>query len=161
MLIRSELRADPAGVFVHDLVLEACRRFSDRTLLVDTSYAVARRITYGEYGALVESAARGLVAAGLRPGERVAIYLPNSWEYCVAYHATTLAGGIPTPLNPSYREREVRYQLENSGAVLLITDGPLISGMNLAGLPEFAPHLCDARFRRNGRGAVLRFVAPA
>ncbi len=136
MNIRSELRADPTGVFVHDLVLEACRRFSARTLLVDTSYAVARRLTYGEYGALVKSAARGLVAAGLRPGERVGIYLPNSWEYCVAYHATTLAGGTPTPLNPSYREREVRYQLENSGAVLLITDGPLISGMNLAGLPE-------------------------
>ena len=55
MLIRSELRADPAGVFVHDLVLEACQRFSDRTLLVDTSYAVAQRITYGEYGSLVES----------------------------------------------------------------------------------------------------------
>ena len=123
-------------MFVHDLVLEACRRFSARTLLVDTSYAVARRLTYGEYGALVKSAARGLVAAGLRPGERVGIDPPNSWEYCVAYHATTLAGGTPTPLNPSYREREVRYQLENSGAVLLITDGPLISGMNLAGLPE-------------------------
>ncbi|HYX68866.1 MAG TPA: AMP-binding protein, partial [Terriglobales bacterium] len=43
--------------------------------------------------------------------------------------------GIPTLLNPSYREREVRYQLENSGAVLLITDGPFIKDMNLSGLP--------------------------
>ena len=39
-------------------------------------------------------------------------------------------------LNPSYREREVRYQLENSGAALLITDGPLLQGINLAGLPN-------------------------
>lgn len=136
MPIRSELRADPAGVFVHDLVLQACTRFADRTLLVDTSYTEPRRIRYGEYGALVERAARGLVAAGLRPGERVAIYISNSWEYCVSYHAATLAGGIPTPLNPSYREREVRYQLENSGAVILITDGPLIADVNLAGLPD-------------------------
>jgi acyl-CoA synthetase (AMP-forming)/AMP-acid ligase II len=68
------------------------------------------------------------------PGERIATYLPNCWEFCVAYHASTLAGAIPTPLNPSYREREVRYQLENSGAALLITDGQLIQGMNLTGL---------------------------
>jgi acyl-CoA synthetase (AMP-forming)/AMP-acid ligase II len=39
-------------------------------------------------------------------------------------------------LNPSYREREVRYQLENSGARILITDGPLVNGMNLGGLPD-------------------------
>jgi long-chain acyl-CoA synthetase len=136
MPTRSELRADPAGVFVHDLVLQACTRFADRSLLVDTSYIEPRRVSYGEYGALVERAARGLVAAGLRPRERVAIYLLNSWEYCVSYHAATFAGGIPTPLNPSYREREVRYQLDNSGAVILITDGPLIAGMNLAGLPD-------------------------
>ena len=64
------------------------------------------------------------------------IYLPNSWEFAAAYHAVTLAGGVPTLLNPSYREREVRYQLENSGATLLITDGPLINGMNLGGLPN-------------------------
>ena len=65
----------------------------------------------------------------------VAILLANSWEFCAAYHAITLTGGIPTLLNPTYREREVRYQLQNSGAVLLITDGPNIGGMDLSGLP--------------------------
>ena len=54
----------------------------------------------------------------------------------MTYHAATLAGAIPTLLNPTYREREVRYQLENSGAVLLITDGGNIEGINLAGLPN-------------------------
>jgi len=48
----------------------------------------------------------------------------------------TLAGGIPTLLNPTYREREVRYQLGNSGAAILITDGSNIDGINLAGLPN-------------------------
>jgi long-chain acyl-CoA synthetase len=101
---------------------------------VDTS--VPRRITYAEYGELVESAGKGFVSAGIRPGEVIAIYLANCWEYAVVYHATTLAGAIPTLLNPSYREREVRYQLENSGAVALVTDAPQISGMNLQGLPQ-------------------------
>ena len=58
-----------------------------------------------------------------------------AWEFAITYHAATLAGGIPTLLNPVYREREVRYQLENSGATFLVTDAPLLEGINLAGLP--------------------------
>jgi long-chain acyl-CoA synthetase len=77
-----------------------------------------------------------LTSSGLRPGEVLAIFLPNCWEFCAAYHAATLAGLIPTLLNPTYREREVRYQLENSGAAALITDGPNIAGVKLAGLPQ-------------------------
>ncbi|HET7441830.1 MAG TPA: AMP-binding protein [Terriglobales bacterium] len=130
---RTQLYADPRGRFLHDVILESCRRFPAKTALVDTS--CNRRISYAEYGDILESLARGFVAAGLRPGEKVAIFLPNSWEFAAAYHATTLAGGVPTLLNPTYREREVRFQLENADAAMLITNGPLIRDMNLAGLP--------------------------
>jgi long-chain acyl-CoA synthetase len=132
---REKLFADPTGVFVQDVLLQACQRFANRTFLIDTSCVEPRHISYGDFGALAESAARGLVASGLQPGERVGIHLFNSWEYVVAYYAVTLAGAIPTPLNPSYREREIRHQLENSGASVLITDGPLIADVNLSGLP--------------------------
>jgi acyl-CoA synthetase (AMP-forming)/AMP-acid ligase II len=132
-MLRTRLYADPAGLFVHDVVLQSCQRNAAKTALVDTS--CDRRFTFAEYGSLVESLARGLISAGLAPGEVVAIFLPNSWEFAITYHAATLAGGIPTLLNPSYREREIRYQLENSGAVFLITDAPLLDGVNLAGLP--------------------------
>jgi acyl-CoA synthetase (AMP-forming)/AMP-acid ligase II len=133
-MLRTQLYADPTNLFLHDLILESCRRHSGKTAVVDAS--CGRRLSYAEYGEVVERAAHGLVAAGLKAGEIVAIFLPNSWEFCIAYHAITLAGGIPTLLNPTYREREVRYQLENSGAVLLITDGPNIDGINLSGLPD-------------------------
>src|SRR5690348_2397290 len=135
-MLRTRLYADPSGVFVHNFILEAAGRNPGKTAVVDTSLAPARRISYGEYASMVERAARGLVAAGIHPGDRIAIYLPNCWEFCVAYHAATLAGAIPSPLNPSYREREVRYHLGDSGAAMLISDGPLISGMDLSGLPE-------------------------
>ena len=133
---RSTLFADPSGRYVHDLVLESCRRFPARTAIVDASLPEPRRITYGEYGERVERIGRNLVAAGFRPGEVLAIYLPNSWEFAAAYHAATLAGLVPTPLNPSYREREVRYQLEASGAAALVTDAPVLQQTNLTGLPE-------------------------
>jgi long-chain acyl-CoA synthetase len=130
---RTQLYADPTGRFVHDVVLESCRQNGSKTALIDTS--CNRRFTFPEYGRLVESLAHGLISAGLAPGEVVAIFLSNSWEFAITYHAATLAGGIPTLLNPSYREREIRYQLENSGAAFLITDAPLLENVNLAGLP--------------------------
>ncbi len=132
-MLRTRLYADPTSRFVHDIVLQSCRKYAGKTALVDTS--CDRRFTFAEYGSLVESLAHGLISAGLAPGEIVAIFLPNSWEFAITYHAATLAGGIPTLLNPSYREREIRYQLENSGAAFLISDGPLLEGVNLAGLP--------------------------
>ena len=131
---RTQLYADPHNLFLHDLVLDACRRHGTKTALVDTSNG--RRLSYAEYGELVESLARGMIAAGVGPGEVIAIFLPNCWEFCVAYHAATLAGAIPTLLNPTYREREVQYQLENSGAVILISNAPNLAGIHLAGLPN-------------------------
>src|SRR5579864_4856456 len=132
-MLRTQLYADPHNLFLHDVVLESCGRNAEKTAIVDTS--CARRLTYAEYGETVECVARGLMAAGTKPRDVIAIFLANSWEFCAAYHAATLAGAIPTLLNPTYREREVRYQLENSGAVLLITDACNIEGVNLSGLP--------------------------
>src|SRR6185437_16885014 len=114
-VLRSELYADPTGIFVHDAVLKACSRFGVRTAIVDGD----TRISFAQYGDRVEKLARGFVAAGILPGDRIAIFLPNSWEFAAAYHAATLAGAIPAPVNPSYKERELRYQLENSGATFL------------------------------------------
>jgi long-chain acyl-CoA synthetase len=131
-MLRTRLYADPTDRFVHQVVLQSCARHSAKTALVDAS--CGRRISFAEYGSLVECLACGLVSAGLMPGEVVAIFLPNSWEFAITYHAATLAGGIPTLLNPSYREREIRYQLENSGATFLITDAALIENVNLGGL---------------------------
>src|SRR5579863_3719135 len=106
---RTELYADPANRFVHELILESCRRYGNRTAIVDSS--CGQRISYAEYGEIVEGVARGLVGAGVQPGEVIAIFLQNSWEFCAAYHAATLAGALPTLLNPTYRDREVQYQL--------------------------------------------------
>jgi acyl-CoA synthetase (AMP-forming)/AMP-acid ligase II len=130
---RTQLYADPANRFVHDLILESCRRFANRMAIVDSSNG--RRITHAEYGQIVETLARGLVGAGVQPGEIVAIFLQNSWEFCAAYHAATLAGAVPTLLNPTYRDREVHYQLEDSGAVMLISDGPQLEGINFTTIP--------------------------
>src|SRR5438034_2001812 len=57
-------------------------------------------------------------------------------------------------MNPPFSDREVRYQLENSGASILITDGPNIAGINLAGLPS----LRRVYFTRNASSACEPFA---
>jgi long-chain acyl-CoA synthetase len=157
-MLRTKLYANPAGKFVHQLILQSCCRYAKNTAIVDSS--CNRRISYSEYGELLEALARGFVAAGLRPGEVVATYLYNSWEFCATYHAVTLAGGVPTPLNPSYREREVRHQMENSGAVFLVTDGPTIKDINFSGNPHLR-RIFTTRQAAAGAQAFTSLFGPA
>src|SRR5258708_14890384 len=128
-------------------------------------FSCTRRFTFAEYGSLVESLARGLISAGLAPGEVVAIVLPTSREVAITYTAAPLAGGIPTLLNPSYREREIRYQLENSGAAFLITDAPLLENVNLARLPclrrVFATRSFTTQIQRAGCEDFATLLRPA
>ena len=147
--VRTRLFGDPEGKFVHDVILDACRKFGSKTALIDTSCDPPRRITFADYGDLVERTARGLVRAGIRPGEKIGIFLPNCWEFGVAFHAATLAGAVVTTLNPTYREREVCYQLETSEAVALISDGPLLDALNLCGVTTLR-HVFTVRTPGNG-----------
>jgi acyl-CoA synthetase (AMP-forming)/AMP-acid ligase II len=156
-MLRTRLYADPHGRFVHDLILDSCRRFPGKTAIVDSS--CGRRITYAQYGEIVENLARGLVAAGLKPGDVFAIFLPNTWEFASAYHAATLAGAVPTLLNPTYREREVRYQLENSGAAMLLSDGPSLEGISLSGLPNLR-HVFTTRQPSPGTEMLSTLLLP-
>lgn len=74
------------------------------------------------YAELDERSARAaalLRAEGVRPGDRVALMLPNVPEFVVLYYGVLRAGGIVVPMNPLLKTRETEYHLDDSGAVLL------------------------------------------
>jgi long-chain acyl-CoA synthetase len=58
---------------------------------------------------------------GVNKGDRVALYLPNCPQFVIAYYATLMAGGIVVPCNPTYVAREIKQQLSDSGAKVIIT----------------------------------------
>src|ERR671934_3096660 len=78
------------------------------------------RWTYAELHARVERCARGLLAAGVRKGDRVGIWSPNNAEWVVVQFATAKIGAILVNVNPSYRAHELEYALRQSGCSLLI-----------------------------------------
>jgi acyl-CoA synthetase (AMP-forming)/AMP-acid ligase II len=95
----------------------------DEPALIDG--ASGRVMTYGELEGAIRSLAGGLAAAGFGPGDVLALMAPNSPEYAVVFHGTAMAGGTITTINPTYTQAEVRHQLADSGARILVTVPPL------------------------------------
>ncbi len=83
-------------------------------------------LTYRELYALVRSTAAAFHALGLRKGDRLCLLMLNRPEYPIAWLAASMLGVILSPMNPSYKEREVAYQLENSGATAILVQRDLL-----------------------------------
>ncbi|HEX7066328.1 MAG TPA: AMP-binding protein [Bacillales bacterium] len=81
---------------------------------------LGKTLTYAElYESALKMAAR-LHSLGLQKGERVSIMLPNSPQGVISYYGALLAGGIVVQTNPLYTERELKHQLDDSGARFII-----------------------------------------
>lgn len=99
------------------LLLEACRRNADRPLFTN----MGRTYTGEDLERLSGELAGYLSGAlGLKAGERVAIMLPNLLQFPVALLGVQRAGLISVLVNPMYTPRELKHQLADSGAVVLI-----------------------------------------
>jgi long-chain acyl-CoA synthetase len=79
-----------------------------------------RSLTYRELQRLAGRLANLLYEAGVRPGDRVLLMCPNLPEFGVGYLGILMAGAIVVPVNPLLKDAEVRYVLEDSGAVVLV-----------------------------------------
>lgn len=83
--------------------------------------------------------------ANIKPGDRVAIYLPNSISYGVAIYAAWLARAIVVNLGMSAKLEDVLYQLQDSGAKLLITAPSLLSNIQPMLLQTGVRHIVTTR----------------
>ncbi|MFD9023393.1 AMP-binding protein [Streptomyces parvulus] len=90
----------------------------DREALVDVPSG--RRWTYAEFGVAVDVVARGLLAKGVTPGDRVGIWAVNCPEWVLVQYATARIGAVMVNVNPAYRAHELEYVLRQSGIRLLV-----------------------------------------
>jgi fatty-acyl-CoA synthase len=102
------------------------------------------RWSYRTFQAEVDRFAAGLVALGLKPGERIGIWSPNNAEWAITQFATAKAGLILVNINPAYRLAELEYALNKSGCVALITAARFKTSDYLGMLRELAPELATA-----------------
>ncbi|MFB6172554.1 MAG: class I adenylate-forming enzyme family protein [Haloarculaceae archaeon] len=97
----------------------AARDSPDRTAITDPG----RELTFAELAAETDAVANALAALGVDPGERVALYLPNSVPFVTAYFGAMKRGAIPFPVNMRFEGEEIRYVLEDAGATTVVTSG--------------------------------------
>jgi len=114
----AELNPDRLAIIFHDLTL-----------------------TYREVLAMVNCIANGLYTTGLRKGDRICLFTTNRPEYIITFIAAASIGVVVSPMNPSYKEREISYQLENSEAQAILVQKELVPLLNLALTHHTFPNL--------------------
>ncbi|MFX1541273.1 MAG: long-chain fatty acid--CoA ligase [Promethearchaeota archaeon] len=78
-------------------------------------------LTYQELDMLSDKLATGLHDLGVKTGARIALFLQNSLHYVISFFGVLKAGVIIVPCNPQFKERELKFQLNDSGAETIIT----------------------------------------
>jgi fatty-acyl-CoA synthase len=106
------------GETIFQNLRHTAERFGDRPALVVAHQS--HRSTYSELVEQCEVIARGLMARGVRKGDRVGIWSPNRYEWVIVQYATAAIGAILVNINPAYRTFELEYALNQSGTSLLI-----------------------------------------
>ena len=99
------------------VVERAAKRFGDGEALVDGEV----RLSFRELAGEIDRAARALVASGIEPGDRAAIWAPNIWEWAVVALGLQRVGGVLIPLNTRFKGAEAAEVLGRGGARMLFT----------------------------------------
>jgi crotonobetaine/carnitine-CoA ligase len=125
---------DPSLPARVDCVLHALleRRATATPDRVFVTFEGGRVWTYADALAWARRTSSALRALGLRPGERVLVWLPNGAEAVAAWFGCNFAGAVFAPLNLAYRGRLLAHAIEQSGARLMIAHSGLVD--RLAGL---------------------------
>jgi len=113
--VRSDLKelVIPLG----DLIRKQATRYGSKMLF--ECHGVRR--SYAEFDERTTRLAGGLQALGVRPGDKVACYMPNAIELLEAYYATSKAGAVTVFLNALLTAREIRFVLQDSESKVIFT----------------------------------------
>ncbi|WAG11914.1 AMP-binding protein [Aeromonas dhakensis] len=120
---------------------EVAERFPERPAVVVRHQQI--RWNYREYLTQIDRLALGLLALGIRPGDRVGIWSPNNIEWCLVQFATARIGAIMVCINPAYRSYELAFAINNVGCRALICASAFKGCDYLAMLGELAPELAS------------------
>jgi acyl-CoA synthetase (AMP-forming)/AMP-acid ligase II len=102
-------------------ILRRTAQFPDRVAMIDGPSG--RSYTYAQLGEMIHRFAGGLAARGFGKGDVLGLMAPNIPEYAIVFHGVAVAGGTVTTVNPTYGAEEVRFQLQDAGATMLVTIG--------------------------------------
>ncbi len=98
-------------------------------------------LSYREVVSMVNSVANGLLGLGIGKGDHICLFTPNRPEYTIMLNAASTIGAVVTPMNPSYKEREIAYQLSDSEAKAILVYRDLLPLLQVVLRQTKLPHL--------------------
>jgi long-chain acyl-CoA synthetase len=98
------------------LLERSAERFPDQTCTIFKG----AKITYKEMNDITDRLAAGLYSLGIRRGDRVGLFIPNTPQFVIAYYAIMKIGAIVVATNPLYTQREIIYQVNDAGVEVMI-----------------------------------------
>ena len=104
-------------IVLPDVLRQTAETYGDRTAMIFKG----ARLSYAEFNRAVDRLGAALQQLGVRPGDRVAIHLPNCPQFLITYYAVLRIGAIVVPCNPLYKAHEMTHQLADSGAEVIVT----------------------------------------
>ena len=107
---------DYPDITLQQFLTDAVEKYPDR----DCTIFKGASITYREMDELSDRLAAGFASIGLKKGDRVGLFMPNTPQFMIAYYGILKAGGIVVATNPLYTEREIEYQVNDSGVELMV-----------------------------------------
>jgi long-chain acyl-CoA synthetase len=133
------LGEDPGmSLTIASILAESAVRFPDNDAVVLGDL----RLTYSQLWAHAKQYAAVLREHGVGPGDKVALLLPNTPHFPLAYFGTLALGGVAVPVHALLKAEEIEYVLADSGAKVLVCAAPLLGegakGAELAGVPVLA-----------------------
>lgn len=104
------------GIPVHEYLIRTARDFPNKTAI----HFMGKEMSYRQLYESANKVAAYLQSLGIEKGDRVAIMLPNMPAGVISYFGVLIAGGIVVQTNPLYTERELEYQMKDSGSKAII-----------------------------------------
>ncbi len=131
------VRADERFGTIPRMALASAERFGDSLAVVDSG----RCLSFADVAEGMLAVGRALIASGVEPGDRVALWAPNSSEWMMAALGIQAAGAWLVPLNTRFRGEEAAFIVDRAEVRLLLVVEQFLGVDYLTMLREVAPHL--------------------
>lgn len=131
---------------------------STATALIVATRPVACKVTFAELHVQVSKFQASLARIGIFRKDLVAIAIPNSYEFVVAFLATAQQGAIAAPLNPAYKQHEYEFSLEDLNSVLILVPRGAVELNDPSVRAARTKNTAIAECYWNGRDIVLDLI---
>lgn len=104
------------NIRLFDFLDQSAEKYPDKVCTIFNG----AEITYGEMRSITNRLAHAFVDLGVKKGDRVGLFMPNTPQFIMAYYGLLKAGAVVVATNPLYTEREIIYQANDAGVELMV-----------------------------------------